>query len=130
MGRKVGWLIAILLLGVTGVLGLYNGITEWPDAATPLQQSVTGGVTLYGVLGSIGALGLALRRRWSFAVVIAWGIVVTYVPGAAVMAYAPDGTWGAALTGSVATAVIAAFIIWATHTNTRPLAASSKPAAR
>ncbi len=98
---------------MTGVIGIYNGIIEWGDALTPLQKSVTGGVFLYGILGVPGAIGLALRRKWSYPVAIAWGIVVTYVPGAAVMAYAPDGTWGAALTGSAAAGLIAAGVAWA-----------------
>lgn len=101
------------------MLGVHNGTTEWPDAATPLQKSVTGGVFVYGVLGLIGAAGLMLRKHWSFPVVLLWGAVVTYVPAAAVLAYAPDGTWGSALPGSIAAALIAAGIGWATRANTR-----------
>lgn len=118
IGRKIGWLISILLLAITGVLGVQNGIADWPDATTPLQKSVTGGVFLYGVLGLASAVGLALRRRWTFPLVVAWAIVLTYVPGTAVMAYAPDGTWGAALTASGATALIALGVAWATRANT------------
>ena len=119
IGRRIGWLVAIFLLGVTGLMGLYNGATEWADAITPLQKSVTGGVFLYGVLGVVGAVGLLLRKRWSFPVVLIWGVVITYVPGAAVMGYAPDGTWGAALAGSVAAGLIALAAVWATRANTR-----------
>ena len=113
MGRKIAWLLSILVLAVTGAIGIYNGITEWRDAFTPLQKSVTGGVFLYGILGVAGAIGLALRRKWSYPVAVAWGVVVAYVPAAAVMAYAPDGTWGAALTASTAAALIAAGVAWA-----------------
>jgi hypothetical protein len=119
MGRKVGWLISILLLGVTGVLGVNNSISEWPDAQTPLQKSVMIGVFLYGVFGIAGAVGLALRKRWSYVPVLAWGIAVTYVPAAAVLAYAPDGNWASALPGSVASGLIAVGIAWATRANTR-----------
>jgi hypothetical protein len=119
MGRTIAWLLSILVLGLTGTLGVYNGITEWPDAHTPLQKSVTGGVLLYGVLGLAGIVGLALRRRWSFPVVIAWAVVVTYVPAAAVMAYAPDGTIGAALTAGAGAALIAAGVAWVAHVATR-----------
>lgn len=101
------------------MLGVQNGVADWPDAATPLQKTVTGGVFLYGVFGLAAAVGLALRWRWTFPLVVAWGIVVTYVPAAAVMGYAPDGTWGAALPGSVATALIALGVAWATRANTR-----------
>jgi hypothetical protein len=110
--------LSILLLVITGVLGVQNGIADWPDAQTAMQRSVAGGSVLYGILGLAAAVGLALRRRWSFPLVLAWGIVVTYVPGAAVMAYAPDGTWAAALTASGATALIAMGVAWATRANT------------
>lgn len=100
------------------MLGVHNGITEWADAGTALQKSVTGGVFVYGILGLVGALGLILRKRWSFPIVLLWGLVVIYVPGAAVLAYAPDGTWGAALPGSIAAGLIAAGVAWATRVNT------------
>jgi hypothetical protein len=108
------------VLGVTGVIGVYNGVTEWKDAVTPLQKCVTAGVILYGVLGIPGAVGLILRKRWTLPVVLLWGVIVTFVPGAAVLAYAPDGTWGAALPASISAALVAAGVAWATRTVTRP----------
>lgn len=118
--RRIAWLLSIFVLALTGVLGVVNGASEWGDAATALQKSVTGGVLLYGILGIPGAIGLALRKRWSLPIVVLWGVVVTYVPAAAVLGYAPDGTWSAALPGSIAAGLIAIGVAWATHVATRP----------
>jgi len=53
MGRKIAWVLSLALLLFTGVVGIYNGITERSTGATTLQKSVTAGVFLYGVLGLI-----------------------------------------------------------------------------
>jgi hypothetical protein len=37
MARKAAWIVAILLLLNTGVLGVYNGLGELSEARTPLQ---------------------------------------------------------------------------------------------
>ena len=46
-------------------------------------------------------------------------MIVVYVPAAAVLGYAPDGTWGAALAASLSTALIAALVIWAARVAVR-----------
>ena len=46
--QKVAWIVAILLLAVTGVLGLKDGIADWNGQLSALQRSVTIGVLLYG----------------------------------------------------------------------------------
>ncbi|MEX2179592.1 MAG: hypothetical protein WD801_12830 [Gemmatimonadaceae bacterium] len=75
---------------------------------------------LYDMLGVVAAIGLALRRRWSYLIALAWGAVVTYVPGAAVIAYGgSDGTVGGALAASIGAAVIAMGVAWAAHVATR-----------
>ena len=120
IGRKLAWLLASTVLLATGVLGLWNGATEWADARTALQQSVTGGVFLYGVLGVAAVIGLAFRRRWSYVIALAWGAVLTYVPGAAVIGYGgPDASIGGAVAASIGAAVIAGGVVWATHVVTR-----------
>ena len=120
MARRIAWALAILLLLVSGVLGVYNGSTEWADARTALQRSVTGGVLLYGVLGLVTGVGLLRRQRWSLPLAIAWGVVVTYVPGAAVMAYGgPDATPGAALAASLGAAFVALLVVAAAYASTR-----------
>ena len=117
IGHTSAWIVSLVLLLCTGAVGVYNGLTEWGDGATPWQHSVTVGVFLYGVLGLVSAYGLFRRRRWALRTAIAWAIVITYVPGVAVMADG-DGTLGSAIAASVATALIALGVIWTTNVMT------------
>jgi hypothetical protein len=121
MGRKIAFALSLLVLLFTGVIGIYNGITEWRDAGTSMQRSVTAGVFLYGVFGLATAYGLVRRRRWTFASGIAWAICVTYVPGVAVMAYGgEDAILGSAIAASGGSALIAAGIVWTIWQWTHP----------
>src|SRR2546423_4822081 len=120
IGHTSAWIVSLVLLLVIGAIGVYNGVTEWGDGTTPWQQSVTVGVLLYGVLGLVSAYGLFRRRRWSLSTVIAWAVVVTYVPGVAVLAYADaDATLVAAIAASAGAALIALGIIWTANVMTR-----------
>ena len=120
MGRTIVWVLSLLLLSFTGVVGVYNGLTEWEEARTAMQHSVTAGVLLYGVLGLLTAFGLFRRRRWSVGTAIAWALAVTYVPGVAVMAYGGDGAiLSSAIAASGAAAVIALGVVWTAHVMTR-----------
>jgi hypothetical protein len=113
MARKAAWIVAILLLLNTGVLGLYSGLGELSGARTPLQRSVTGGVLMYGVLGLAAAVALFVRHRWSVPLSIGWAVVVTYVASFAALAYAgEDATIGGAIAGGVGAALIGAFVVW------------------
>jgi hypothetical protein len=113
MARKAAWIVAILLLLNTGVLGLYSGLGELSEARTPLQRSVTGGVLMYGVLGLAAAVALFVRHRWSVPLSIGWAVVVTYVASFAALAYAgEDATIGGAIAGGVGAALIGAFVVW------------------
>lgn len=60
--KKAPWILSIILLLVTGLLGLYNGPNELGDWTTPLQMSVTFGVLLYGLSrGAKPSPGRSLR---------------------------------------------------------------------
>jgi len=48
--RRLAWILTILVLLVTGVLGVYDGIADQSGAEDALQLSVTYGVLAYGVL--------------------------------------------------------------------------------
>lgn len=121
MGRGVAWILSLALLLFTGVVGLYNGVTEWGDGRGPLQHLVTIGVFLYGVFGIVSAYGLIRRRRWTIRTVFAWTIAVTYVPGVAVMAYADeDALLGSAIAASVGSLLIALGVLWTTNVMTKP----------
>jgi len=116
MARKAAWIVAILLLLNTGVLGVYSGLDELSDARTPLQRSVTGGVLTYGILGLAAAIALFVRHRWSVPLSIGWAVVITYVASAAAPAYAgEDATVGGAIAGGIGAGRIGAFVVWCAH---------------
>jgi hypothetical protein len=120
MGRTIAWVISLLLLLFTGVVGVHNGLTEWGEGRTTMQQSVTVGVLFYGILGLVTALGLYRRRRWSVRTAIAWAVAVTYVPGVAVMAYGGEGAiLSSALAASAGSALVALGVVWTAHATTR-----------
>jgi hypothetical protein len=120
MGHRIAVAISLILLAFTGVVGIHNGITEWGDAGTALQRSVTAGVFLYGVFGLVTVYGFLRRRRWTLITAAAWAVCVSYVPGAAVMAYGgEDAILGSAIAASVGSALIAAGIVWTTLVWTR-----------
>jgi len=120
MARKAAWLLSILLLLNTGALGVYNGVTELPDARTPLQQSVTVGVLIYGVLGLGATIALIARRRLAVWLSLAWAIVVTYVASTAALAYAgSDATLSGALAGGLGAALLGLGVVWCAVVATR-----------
>ncbi|HUQ99076.1 MAG TPA: hypothetical protein VM166_06440 [Gemmatimonadaceae bacterium] len=127
MLRKTAYFLALALLAFTGVVGIYNGIDEWGDPTNAVQESVLIGVLAYGLLGLVGVYGVVRRERWRTYAVAAWGIAVTYVPGAAVMAYTEEGVAvGSAIAASGAAALVAAFVLWAITSRT---AQSDRPKA-
>jgi hypothetical protein len=120
VGRRVAWILSLAALGCTGVLGIYNGVTEWRDASTLFQQSVTAGVFIYGVLGLAAFAGLLRRERWAIRTTLAYAVVVTYVAGGAVMAYGDaDASAGSVLTAAGGAALIGAGIVWTSKAATR-----------
>jgi hypothetical protein len=120
MGQKVARVLSLALLAFTGVVGVFNGITEWGEGRSLMQHSVTAGVLLYGILGLITAFGLFRRRVWSVGTSIAWAIAVTYVPGVAVMAYGDEGAiLSSAIAASAGSALIAAAVVWTAYRATR-----------
>lgn len=120
MGRKIAWVVSLGLLIFSGVVGTYNGLTEWGEARNALQHSVTVGVLIYGVFGLISAYGLLRRQRWTLRAVIVWTIAVSYVPGVAVMAYArEDAILASAIAASVGSLLLALGVIWTTNVMTR-----------
>lgn len=119
MGRKIAWILSLALLVFTGVIGIHNGLTQWGEERTFMQQSVIAGVLLYGILGLISAFGLLRRRRWSVGAVIAWAIAVTYVPGVAVLVYGGENALSSAIAASLGSALIALGVLWTAHVMTR-----------
>ena len=109
-GRVVAVVVSTAVLLGTGFIGLYNGITEWGDAVSLSERTVTGGVFLYGLLGVASGVGVLLRRAWSYKVALVWGAVVTAVAGGAVRVYG-GGSAGAVAAAAIATLAIAAVAV-------------------
>ncbi|MFN2635799.1 MAG: hypothetical protein ABR585_02070 [Gemmatimonadaceae bacterium] len=119
LALKVAWVLCLLLLLVTGAIGIYNGVTEWGEGKRLLQHSVTVGVFLYGVFGLSAAAGLFRRERWALWSTIVWGLMISYVPPAAIIAYAGGRpAIGSAIATGAGCAVIALGVIWTVHKST------------
>lgn len=120
VGRRIVWLLLLALLGLTGAIGLYNGVGEWGDAHDALQRSVTAAVFVYGVAGLVAAYGLALRRGWSVRAAAVWGLATTYAGTVAGVAYGGlDASSGGVLAAACACVLIAAATIWGVRASTR-----------
>ena len=128
MGRKAAWIVAILLLLNTGLVGFYDGLSEFADARTPLQKSVTAGVFIYGIFGLSAAVALFVRHRWSVPLSIVWAVVVTYVATTAALAYAgQDATIGGAISGGIGAGLIGVFVVWCARMVTRSTISPERP---
>ncbi|HEX5076449.1 MAG TPA: hypothetical protein VFW03_24775 [Gemmatimonadaceae bacterium] len=128
MGRKAAWIVAILLLLNTGLVGFYNGVREFSEAHTPLQKSVTAGVFIYGIFGLSAAVALFVRHRWSVPLSAVWAVVVTYVASTAALAYeGEEATIGAAITAGVGAGLIGVFVVWCARVVTRPTIVPDRP---
>lgn len=120
IARRIAWVLSLGLLLVTGGLGIREGITERSNGGTALQKSVTIGVFLYGVFGLLTAYGLFRRRSWSVSTAMVWGLVITYVPAAAIIGYGGEPTpVGSVIAASGVTGLLALGVIWSAHMVTR-----------
>jgi hypothetical protein len=110
----------MLVLALTGGLGINNYIVERMDTLTPLQWSVAYGVLGYGVFGAVSALGLLRRSRWSLWTALAWAGLCTYAAGTAVLAYGgSDASLSGALSAYAAAGIVTAGVVWAVRTVTK-----------
>jgi hypothetical protein len=129
--RRVGLILAIAILFVSGALGLLNGVRELSQTLTPLQRSVSTGVLVYGIAGVAGGIALVVRHRSAIWLAGIWGVVVTYVSSLAAIAYAgTDATLAGAIASGIGTALIAAGVVWAARLATRSPAGPVPDSAR
>jgi hypothetical protein len=129
--RRVGLILAIATLFVSGALGLLNGVRELSQTLTPLQRSVSAGVLVYGIAGVAGGIALVVRHRSAIWLAAIWGVVVTYVSSLAAIAYAgADATLVGAIASGIGAALIAAGVVWAARLATRSPAGPVPDSAR
>jgi hypothetical protein len=126
--RRIAWLrlsaliVALLVLGGTGLIGVYDAFDEWRGAHSLMQKSVTAGGGVYGVLGLIAVMGLILRRKWSARWAIAWAIVTTYVGSAAVTVYGEAQNVVSATAGAFAMCVVVTgLVVWLAAVGSRKI---------
>jgi hypothetical protein len=122
--KKAGWILAIALLLVSAYAGITESFSQLGDGDTMLQRSVTYAVALYGVLGVVGAVGLARRRPWSVTVIVAWGVATLYAATIASFAFSdPTFSQSDTIKGTVAAfasvAVVCGLVVWAARSNMR-----------
>jgi hypothetical protein len=114
IGRSIARIVAVLFLGITGLVGIYNAFDEWANPYSPFQRIVYAGVVVYGVLGLLAAYGVIRRRSWSRHLVMGWALAITFVSGTAAIAYGgPDVTPVAGVAAGAGGALIGAFVVWA-----------------
>lgn len=126
--RAVGRIVAALVLLATGVLGLYNGVSELADAENTAQRLVTLGVLLYGLFGVPAGLGVLLRRRWGVALAGAWAVTVSLVGPAATVYYGGEPVLGVAtLAAFVGSAAVAVVVWWLARRGVTEATTSATP---
>ena len=123
--KKVGRFLAIAVLLVTAYLGLTEGLSDLGSGGTALQGSVSFAVSLYGVLGLLGAVGLIRRRPWIVTVTVAWWVAAAYAATVASFAFhdpalEKDGTLAGMAGAFVSVCVVGALIVWAARVAVRP----------
>jgi hypothetical protein len=122
--KKVGWIVAIVLLLVSAYVGLWEDLNQLGRGDTALQRSVTYAVFAYGLLGLSGAVGLARRRTWSLPVIVGWAVATLYAATIASFAFHdPTFSNSDTIKGTVAAfasvAVVCGLVVWAARANTR-----------
>jgi hypothetical protein len=113
MLRRLAWWLSLAVLVATGILGLYNGVSEWRLAHGALQQSVTLGVIVYGVFGAVAAVALVRGSRHARILSMIWGVTVVYVSGVASIAYGGgEPSIVGAVMAALGSAAIASGVVW------------------
>jgi hypothetical protein len=123
-GRIAAQALAALFLIATSCIGGYNAINEWDEPVTLMQRSVSIGSVIYSILGLIGGFALVLRRPWTLAVVVVWGIVITYTGASAVIAYDTGASLTTVLAAIGLCLAMASLIAWLAKVGSRKPEAS------
>ncbi|HEY6853495.1 MAG TPA: hypothetical protein VI139_04555 [Gemmatimonadales bacterium] len=114
---RVGLGVAFLLF--IGYTGITDGWHQVNASATLGQRIQTATQLLFGLLAVAVVGALAARHRWSRPLLIGWGAVLSISAGFAVVVWGGQGALPAAA-ATLATALIAAFTLWAVTPAMRP----------
>jgi len=88
---KIGTVLALAFLLVTGASGGQGFVSDWSQAATLGQTLCTVCVGFMGLLGVGSAVGAMYRRGWTGGVMVGWGLSLTLASGLAPVAWADAG---------------------------------------
>jgi hypothetical protein len=119
---------AALVLLATGIIGLHNGVTEYPDGVNTGQRLVTVGVFIYGILGLTAAAGVVRRRRWGVTLTALWGVDVTLVGSGAVAVYSDgEGRTIGFISAFLACMLAALLVWWLARRSMEPAGSETRP---
>ena len=90
MPRSRWFVVAVVLVAISGVGGLVNGVVEWTSGTNAFQHSVHIADLIFGLAGVVGVAGLWTRRPWSINALAIWAASLVYAAGAAPLAFAPE----------------------------------------
>lgn len=122
LGAKLRVSVGVAFLLFIGYTGITGGFQQVGASATLGQRVQTGTQLLFGVLAVAVVGALAARHRWSRPLLVGWGAVLSVSAGFAVIVWGGQGALPAAA-ATLATALIAAFTLWAVTPAMHPSAA-------
>lgn len=102
---KVGRILAIGFLFISGGGGIQSAVSDWSVAATAGQTLSTICAGLMGFLGVGAAVGAISRRTWVRPLLWAWGVFVALVSG-----LAPVVWGGAGIASGIASGALGALL--------------------
>ena len=89
--RNIAIVLSVVFMLVMSALGGLNGIDGLDDGGTILQRSVPIASVIYAACGLLAAVGVLLKRPWSFPMAILWALATTYTGSVASIAWAERG---------------------------------------
>jgi peptidoglycan/LPS O-acetylase OafA/YrhL len=109
--RRVVWWIIVLLVVITSISGLWNGVQDWPHSNSLGEQMVTIAVICYGVAGAILLFAMFRKRKWVMVPLIVWSVAIIFAATAAPYIYSPDeGRWIGTIASGICTIALFALI--------------------
>jgi hypothetical protein len=88
---KIGTVLAVAFVLVTGASGVQGFVSDWSQASTTGQTLCTVCVGFMGLFGVGSAVGAMYRRSWGVGVMVGWGLSLTLASGLAPVAWADAG---------------------------------------